>query len=197
MRRIVDFLVIVIMAAGLLAVAWHLSTSPADRKLPPYQVNVESEHKRTGLGLPELPLLVPIENIGMSLSREAVPGTAQHGVAHLEQRCREVLSVEATWVLPLVVTPEEQRLLDSTSAASPDSVTNVSPHAILYSLRSPTTRIGVRGPVGEGAATGRRLLCWGFIAAEGTEQQTVWFARPRQNLASDSVPGAFVQGVTP
>ena len=60
----------------------------------------------------------------------------------------------------------------------------------------PTWRLhalGILEPAGPGAAPGGRLLCWGFILSEGTESQTVWFARPREKLP----PSAPREGPAP
>ncbi len=180
-RRLLDLLVIVALAGGLLWLAWLVAK---ERSVPP-PAPLTTATPAPALSDPtELKLLLPLERIGMVLSRESIPGEAPLAIDHLEQRCRAVLASSEEWVLSLAVSEDEQQLLDAIAgaAALPVEQASLPGQTRLYSLSSPTGRVGTREATGEGALPGRRLLCWGFVLSEGTDEQTVWFARPREQL---------------
>ncbi len=179
LRRLFDTLVIVAIAVGLLGLAWRVAGERGLDKAAPPSPLITSP---TLPDSPELPLHFPLEKLGMQLTRESVAGDAQHAIADLERKCEEVLASADEWVLSLAISLEEQQLLDSLAGTEPltGPFTQLSSTVQLFPLTQPTGRAGVRS--GSGAPVGRRLICWGFIAAEGTERQTVWFARPREKL---------------
>ena len=170
-------LVIVAIAVGLLGLAWRVAGERGlDKAAPPSPLI-------TSPTLPDSPeLQIPLEKFGMRLTREPVAGEAQQAITDLERKCDEALASADEWVLSLAVSPEEQQLLDSLAATEPLTrpFTQLTSSVQLFPLTQPTGRAGVRS--GSGDAVGRRLICWGFIAAEGKQGQTVWFARPREKL---------------
>jgi len=181
-RRVFDLLVIIGMACGLLGLAWQVGR---EAQPPLARSSAELAHPDT----PELQLLLPLERIGMLLSRKSIPGAPTLAIDDLERKCREVLSESDHWVISLAISPEEQHLLETIAGESPISrgVELSAAQLPIYPMTHPTGRVGVREAAalaGNAAASGRRLLCWGFILAEGTESQTVWFARPRHKLSS-------------
>ncbi len=236
-RRVFDLLVIVVIACGLLGLAWRVTRDSGRADQAP-----RGSLSSTGRQMPdspELQLLLPLEKFGMVLTRQHVEGNSEQALAVLDQRCREVLASADDWVLSLAVSPEEQQLLDSLVGTEPLSDTETSPRVVvvsenersfaeqkttlpghaawLFPLTRPTGRAGVRGDVlrgaplipafsppvesspkaepnggerepslladiGTGAATGLRLICWGFIVSEGAGGNTVWFAQPREKL---------------
>lgn len=179
LRRLLDLLVITAIVVGLLGLAWRVARQRGLEKTAPHSTSITSPSLPNS---PELQLQIPLEKFGMQLTREPVAGDAQQAIADLERKCEEVLASADEWVLSLVVSPEEQKLLDSLAATEPltGPFTQFTSSVQLFPLTLPTGRAGVRS--GSGAPVGRRLICWGFIAAEGKQGQTVWFARPREKL---------------
>ena len=186
-RRVLDLLVIVALAGGLL---WLAGQVAGERQTPQSPVADSLPSDPANAELPELQLLLPLERIGMVLSQETILGDPQSAMDHLDQKCREALASPDDWGLSLVVSEEEQRLLDATAAhESPlaDLPESIPQGTRLYPLDSPPGRVGVREATGAGAGTVRRLLCWGFILSAGADSHTVWFARPREKFPrSDS-----------
>lgn len=178
---------IVAIAGGLLGLAWNLARERGPEETAPLATSLTSP---TLPRTPEIQLHLPLEKFGMLLTREPVAGDAQRAIAGLERQCGEVLASSDEWVLSLAVCEEEQQLLDSLTGSEPivGELNQSSTTTQLYPLTHPTGRAGIRIGSGAGAAAGRRLICWGFIAAEGTESQTVWFARPRVKLPRTSSP---------
>lgn len=183
--RLFDFLAIVIVALVLLGLAWQvgkvISQTPESRS----DVSTAIEDF---VDTPELQLCLPLERLGMEMSREMIPGGRDIAVAHLEGQCRDVLDVADQWVLSLAVTEEEHAALKSITEATPlDRRTGLRGwRSAMLSTTSPTGRACVRETMaqpGDTASPERRLLCWGFILGEGTDAQTVWFARPREKLS--------------
>ena len=180
-RRVFDLLVIVLVAWGLLAVAWHVART---RGRAEEVLLATSGAAPLQPESPELQFPLPLETFGMVLTRQHVKGEAAQALATLDRRCREALASADEWVLSLAVSPEEQRLLDSLAGTEPLPAPSdqTAPSAPLFPLTQPIGRAGVRGGNGSGAATGRRLICWGFILSDGAEGYTVWFAQPREKL---------------
>jgi len=193
--RLFDFLAIVIVAWILLGLAWQVgrvtSRTPGPRTAPPLN-EIDQLVDET-----DLQLRLPLERFGMEMTREAVPGTADLAMAHLEEQCRQVLTEADSWVLSLAVSEQELAVLEQIKAATPLE-TRISPGEVRYStyrVNSPTGRACVReyaGRSGEADSSARRLLCWGFILGAGTDSQTVWFVRPREKL-----PGAGTRVYSP
>ena len=185
-----DLLVIVMVAVGLLGIAWKLAQSDAPLEQPPL-ISVDDTLPNSD----ELQLLLPLERIGMVLSQESIAGDAQVAIDHLEQKCRMVLATPDEWVLSLSVSDEEQRLLEATQDGTPIPLGQESlPSGTkIYPLVSPTGRVGIQEATGPGALLGRRLLCWGFTLSEGVDTQTIWFARPREKLP----PSGSREGLAP
>ena len=179
-RRVFDLLVIVVIACGLLALAWRVArkNGRAD-EAPSGSLSSTAPPMSES---PELQLLLPLEKFGMVLTRQHVDGHSEQALAVLDQRCREVLASADDWVLSLAVSPEEQQLLDALVGTEPlpGSRNQSPPLAQLYPLTQPTGRAGIRDD--SGAAAGRRLICWGFIVSDGAGGSTVWFAQPREKL---------------
>ncbi len=171
-RRVFDLLVIVVIASGLLGLAWKVARERGRVE----EASLESPLSGATPSLPEspeLPLLLPLEKFGMVLTRQPVEGDSERALAALDQQCREVLACADEWVLSLAVSPEEQQLLDSLVATEPlpwdgESVvfrsakerpfaerkatiqaerkaTLTNPSAQLYPLTQPTGRAGIRG----------------------------------------------------
>ncbi len=191
LRRLFDFLAIVTVAVVLLALAWQFGQVAS--QTPIARGDVPTAAVESLADSPDLQLRLPLERIGMELSQEALPGDSAEAVALLERRCREVLAEADQWVLSLAISDEERQLLNSIADVSPviSQAGEAESPLPLFPLQHPTGRVGVRefsSRVGDAASQGRRLLCWGFILGEGTDAQTVWFARPREKL-----PGAGSQ----
>lgn len=205
-RRLFDFLAIVIVALVLLGLAWQVGRVTS--QTPVSQDDILSAAVESVGITPEIQLLLPLERIGMELSQEAIPENSKKAVAYLEGRCREVLAHADQWVLSLAISEEERQLLNSIAEVTPvtsEAGPGTSPLAI-FPLSHPTGRVGVRefnSLPGDAASPARRLLCWGFILGEGTDAQTVWFARPREKLAgaethsSIPIPPSREQGHAP
>ena len=179
-RRVFDLLVIVVIACGLLGLAWRVAREGGRTDEEP-----KGSLSATDPPMPESPelqLLLPLEKFGMVLTRQHVDGHSEQALAVLDQRCQEVLAAADDWVLSLAVSPEEQQLLDSLVGTEPlpGSSNQSPPLAQLYPLTQPTGRAGIRD--GSGAAAGRRLICWGFIVSDGADGYSVWFAQPREKL---------------
>ena len=195
LRRLFDFLAIVIVALVLLGLAWQVgqvtSQTPGPRTAPPLN---EIDHLVDGT---DLELRLPLERFGMELTREAVPGAPNLAMARLEEQCRQVLTEADSWVLSLAVSAQELAILEQIKVAVP-AETRISTGEVRYStfrLNTPTGQACVReyaGRSGEADSSARRLLCWGFILGEGTDSQTVWFASPREKL-----PGAGTRVYSP
>ena len=117
-RRVFDLLVIVVIASGLLGLAWKVARERGRVE----EASLESPLSGATPSLPEspeLPLLLPLEKFGMVLTRQPVEGDSERALAALDQQCREVLACADEWVLSLAVSPEEQQLLDSLVATEP------------------------------------------------------------------------------
>jgi len=195
LRRLFDFLAIVIVALVLLGLAWQVgqvaSQTPGPRTAPPLN---EFDHLVDGT---DLELRLPLERFGMELTCEATPGAPDLAMARLEEQCRQVLTEADSWVLSMAVSAQELAILEQIKVAVPAetrSITGEDRYSI-FLLNTPTGLACVceyAGRPGKADSPARRLLCWGFILAEGTDSQTVWFARPREKL-----PGAGTRAYFP
>lgn len=200
--KLVDLLVIVVVAAGLLYGAWSLARSP--------------EHAVPTQVLPELPELQPqlsVAGQGMTLTKESVSGTRQQANEVLRSRCVEVLQ-SRNWVLPLEITEDEQEML---SRCTPDfrrAQERIPEEHAIYSMPGQAGLIGIRESVvrestsatanrhpqplsqgewraaGQGAANGRRVVCWGLVVSDGASGHSIWFARPALSLPAASLEGS-------
>ena len=184
LRRLFDFLAIVIVALVLLGLAWQVGQVTSQTPVSPVDASSAVEHLAD---IPDLQLRLPLERFGMEMTRESIPGNPDRAIKHLEGLCRDVLDEADNWVLSLAMTEDEKAVLKSIPEASPlDSRTGSRGwRSTMFSTTSPAGRACVRESItrsGDTASPGRRLLCWGFILGEGTDAQTVWFARPREKL---------------
>ena len=85
-RRVLDLLVIVALAGGLL---WLAGQVAGERQTPQSPVADSLPSDPANAELPELQLLLPLERIGMVLSQETILGDPQSAMDHLDQKCRE------------------------------------------------------------------------------------------------------------
>lgn len=188
LRRLFDVLAIVIVTLILLGLAWLVG-----------QVTSQTAGPRSDLPLTEIDQLVegidlelqlPLQRVGMEMTREAIPGDPALAMAHLEEQCRLIQAEADSWVLSLAVSEPELAVLEQIKAATLLE-TRIGSGEFRYStflLSRPPGRACIRelaSRPGEADSSARRLLCWGFILGEGTDSQTVWFARPGEKL-----PGA-------
>lgn len=195
LRRLFDFLAIVTVAVVLLGLAWQVrqatSQTPGSQNAPP-AAEIDSLVNGT-----DLQLRLPLNRFGMEMTREAIPGDSATAMVHLDELCSQILAEADSWVLSLAVSEQELAVLEQIRSASPLE-TRISSGEVRYSiyrLHTPAGRACVREHVaqrGEADSSAQRLLCWGFILGEGTDSQTVWFARPREKL-----PGAGTRVFTP
>lgn len=181
LRRLIDFVAIVAIAAILLGLAWSIQPREVSGGASRSAAAVDQSQ------IPELQLRLPLGQMGIELSRDELSGDSSVALERLEQKCRDVLAESDSCVLSLVVSDEERRLLDSIAGVSPllpESSRGETRRAI-YPLTQPFGRVGVvefDSSQGGTAPAVRRVLCWGFVLSRGSDSQTVWFASPRDKL---------------
>ncbi len=143
-RRVFDLLVIVTIAAGLLALAGQVASQRGREEATPLANSLDGNQLPD---TPELQLLLPLEQFGMVLTREHVEGHSEQALVALEQRCAEVLTAADEWVLSLVVSSEEEQLLNSLvgTESLPGPLDQPKTSVRLFPLTQPTGRAGVRG----------------------------------------------------
>ena len=195
LRRLFDFLAIVTVAVVLLGLAWQVgqvtSQTPGSPSAPP-SAEIDNLVNRS-----DLQLRLPLNRFGMEMTREAIPGDSAIAMAHLDELCRQIVAEADSWVLSLAVSEQELAVLEQIQSATllETRISSGEVRYSIYRLHTPAGRACVREHVaqrGEADSLAQRLLCWGFILGEGTDSQTVWFARPREKL-----PGAETRVYTP
>jgi hypothetical protein len=201
-RRVFDLLVIVVIACGLLGLAWRVTRE----RLQVEEVSRGSPLAGGSLPSPETPelsLTLPLEKYGMGLTRQHVEGDSQQALAALDQQCREVLASAEEWVLSLAISPEEQQLLDSLGGLKPlpdiEAVPRVGSRsaserpfaprkatlAQLYPLTQPTGRAGVREMTPQGGPISPSVKSSPTAASNGRESGQ----SPQDDPGSGAVAG--------
>jgi len=202
LRRVLDLLVIVAVAVGLLFVAWKQTRVPetSSSRLPAPPAAAGTPHDLQ-------PLFV---HNGLYMTRHPAPGTRDQALAELERICAEVLKESTATILPLEVTAEEKDLLNQCRESARISSESDTPNTAIYALPIKAGLIGVRfnddyslrstRPMGSpdkpldpsttpDAAVGHRVICYGYISSRGDSWHMIWFFRPfLHGSTKDSLP---------